>query len=94
MLFLRTLSGEEDCTWKYLFLYRKLLQKYSPMDISNYRELVLILYPCRTRETLEQIELEHMAFSKNKFTIEMLEEHMLVMLRSNTEPNFRLVSRN
>lgn len=47
-LFLRQLSGNEDATWKYFYLCRKLFTKYGAMNVDIFRQIIHILYPSRT----------------------------------------------
>ncbi|KAJ3109622.1 hypothetical protein HDU97_003096 [Phlyctochytrium planicorne] len=86
-LFIRHLCGMEDVAWKYLYLSKLLLAKYEPVTISKYRQMLTVMYPSRPREMYEQMELELIAFCKNKFTREMVEEHLVHMIISGIEPN-------
>ncbi len=91
-LFIDHLSGEKDVTWKYLFLIRKLLNRFDIFDIYRYRQILQTLYPNRTKEMYDQIELEFISYSKNHVNKELVEEHIVHLLQSNLEPNYRFVS--
>ncbi|KND00165.1 uncharacterized protein SPPG_04506 [Spizellomyces punctatus DAOM BR117] len=86
-IFVRHLSEEEDAMWKYITLARKLFATYEVLDAAAYRKIIQIIYPSRTKEIYDQMELEFVAFSKNRFSKEMVEEHLMHMLRTNIEPN-------
>ncbi|TPX77188.1 hypothetical protein CcCBS67573_g01537 [Chytriomyces confervae] len=91
-LFIRHLCGLEDVTWKYIYDARKLFAKYNdgtPFSPTKYRQILNILYPSRPRELNEQMELEYTAFSKNKYTLEMVEEHLMHMIFKQIEPNVK-----
>ncbi|KAI9090027.1 hypothetical protein DFS34DRAFT_380799 [Phlyctochytrium arcticum] len=92
-IFTRHLSCEEDVMWKYLCLIKKLLSAGEVSDASGYRKLMAIIYPSRTKEIYDQMELEFVAFSKNRFSREMVEEHVMHMLRTSIEPNQRFFTR-
>ncbi|KAJ3227223.1 hypothetical protein HK099_002916 [Clydaea vesicula] len=87
-IFTKILSGEQDATWKYFYLIEKLLLKYEPMDLKQYHSFLQILYPGRTKEIYDQMELEFTAFSKNHLTKEMIEEHIMHMIVTDIEPNY------
>ncbi|KAI9004692.1 hypothetical protein BC832DRAFT_57246 [Gaertneriomyces semiglobifer] len=86
-LFVRCLIGEEDCLWKYMLLVRKLLTAWGVTNKDGWRRVVGVLWPSRTKEMYEQIELEYVAFSKNRFTPQLVEEHVLHMIKTGREPN-------
>ncbi|KAJ3151655.1 hypothetical protein HDU86_006074 [Geranomyces michiganensis] len=86
-IFVRHLSGDEDTMWKYLYLARKLFSTYEVLDATAFRKIVQIMYPSRPKEIYDQMELELVAFSKNRFSRETVEEHLLHMLRTGIEPN-------
>ncbi|KAJ3178576.1 hypothetical protein HDU87_003399 [Geranomyces variabilis] len=86
-IFVRHLSGDEDTMWKYLYLARKLFSNYEVLDAAAFRKIIQIMYPSRPKEIYDQMELELVAFSKNRFSRETVEEHLLHMLRTNIEPN-------
>ncbi|KAJ3412358.1 hypothetical protein HDV05_000832 [Chytridiales sp. JEL 0842] len=86
-IFVKHLCGWEDVLWKYILLTKKLIAKYDNINMAKYRQILAIIYPSRTREMYEQMELELVAFSKNKFSKEMIEDHILHMLATNIEPN-------
>ncbi|KAI8817696.1 uncharacterized protein EV422DRAFT_212674 [Fimicolochytrium jonesii] len=93
-IFVRHLAGEEDVMWKYIHIARKFFATFELMDAPTYRRVVQVLYPSRPKEIYDQMELELVAFSKNKFTFETIWEHLLHMLRAGIEPNqkfYRLV---
>jgi hypothetical protein len=86
-IFAKTIAGEDDCSWKYLMLVELLLQKFDTLDMKAYRQFLQVLYPCRTKEIYEQMELEFVAFSRNRLSSSMIEEHLMHMLNTNIEPN-------
>ncbi|KAI8621807.1 hypothetical protein BC830DRAFT_1092288 [Chytriomyces sp. MP71] len=91
-IFIRHLVGLEDMTWKYIYDARKLFAKYNdgtPFTATKYRTILTIMYPSRPRELNEQMELEYTAFSKNKYTLQMVEEHLLHMVYKQIEPNIK-----
>ncbi len=90
--FVLHLSGEQDALWKYLYMARKLYQSRSePMDMPKYRQVTQIMYPNRTREVYDQMELEYMAFCKNKVSRESMEDHLLHLMSTTIEPNYLFV---
>ncbi|KAI8833719.1 hypothetical protein BC829DRAFT_407714 [Chytridium lagenaria] len=91
-IFIRHLSGMEDIAWKYLHLAKMLLAKYEQFTISKYRQMLTVMYPSRPRELYEQMELELIAFCKNKFSKEIVEEHIMHMILGGIEPNHKYVS--
>ncbi|KAJ3328261.1 hypothetical protein HDU76_010288 [Blyttiomyces sp. JEL0837] len=93
-IFVRHLCGLDDVTWKYIYLARKLFAKYDIINTTKYRQILGIMYPSRTREMYEQMELELVAFSKNKFSKEIVEEHLLHMLLTMIEPNQKFFMAN
>ena len=40
----------------------------------------------------EQMELEYVAFSKNRFSIELVQDHLIHMILTKIEPNYKFVS--
>ncbi|KAJ3142559.1 hypothetical protein HK100_001383 [Physocladia obscura] len=91
-VFIRHLCSQEVVTWKYIYDVRKLLAKYNDGQTftpSKYRQVLLVLYPCRPREVYDQMELEFTAYSKNKYTLEIFDEHILHLIDKNIEPNMR-----
>ncbi|KAJ3216572.1 hypothetical protein HDU67_009266 [Dinochytrium kinnereticum] len=89
-IFIKHLCGMEDVAWKYLYLAKMLLAKYDQQfTISKYRQLLTVMYPSRPRELYEQMELELIAFCKNKFSREVVEEHLMHMIMSGIEPNHK-----
>ncbi|KAI9334014.1 hypothetical protein BDR26DRAFT_867635 [Obelidium mucronatum] len=94
-IFIRHLCGMEDITWKYIYDARKLFAKYndgSPFTPMKYRQVLSILYPCRPREVHEAMELEFTAYSKNKYSIQILDEHFLHMIYKQIEPNVKFMT--
>ncbi|KAJ3022963.1 hypothetical protein HKX48_004721 [Thoreauomyces humboldtii] len=91
-IFVRHLSGDEDVMWKYVYLARRLFATYENLDAASFRKAIQVLYPSRPKEIYDQMELELVAFSKNRFCRETVEEHLLHMLRTGIEPNQKLVS--
>ncbi|KAJ3091758.1 hypothetical protein HK102_013525 [Quaeritorhiza haematococci] len=87
-VFAQHLSREMDVVWKYFMLAKKLLSRYENIDMSSYRRFLGIMYPSRTKETYDQMELELIAYSKNRLSREMVEQHLLHMLISGIEPNY------
>ena len=47
-IFAKTLVGDDDCTWKYVYLVKKLLAHMKVADIVGYRKFLRILYPFRS----------------------------------------------
>ncbi|KAJ3277433.1 hypothetical protein HK104_003301 [Borealophlyctis nickersoniae] len=92
-IFVRHLAGDEDVMWKYLYLAKKLFDKYENIDAGRYKHIIQTMYPSRTKEMYEQMELEFVAFSKNRFSREAVEEHLMHMLRTNIEPNYKFFYR-
>ena len=90
-IFAQTLGGEHDAIWNYLRLISRLISKYEPLDSKQYRNFLTVLYPARTVEMYEQMELEFIAYSKNRFSREFVEDHIMHMLLSEIEPNFTFV---
>ncbi|TPX57516.1 hypothetical protein PhCBS80983_g03779 [Powellomyces hirtus] len=86
-IFVRHLSGNEDVMWKYLYLARKLFGQFEVLDAPAFRKIIQVMYPSRPKEIYDQMELELVAFSKNRFCRETVEEHLLHMLRTSIEPN-------
>ncbi|KAI8811689.1 hypothetical protein BJ742DRAFT_867047, partial [Cladochytrium replicatum] len=93
-IFTRHLSSEDEVLWKYLMISKKLFAEYETMDLISYRHILQVMYPSRSKEVYEQMELELIAFSKNKFSRDMLEEHLMHMLINLIEPNFRFFYRS
>ncbi|KAJ3028170.1 UNVERIFIED_CONTAM: hypothetical protein HDU68_002316 [Siphonaria sp. JEL0065] len=94
-IFIRHLCGMEEVTWKYIYDARKLFARYndgSPFTPMKYRQVLSILYPCRPREVHEQMELEFTAYSKNKYSIQILDEHFLHMIYKQIEPNVKFMA--
>ena len=92
-IFVRCLSGDEDIVWKYLFAVKKLVStKFSRWDVEQYRIYIRILYPYRSKEWYEQMELEHIAFTRNRFTKDHALEHLKHMLERRIEPTVRTVN--
>ncbi|KAJ3394004.1 hypothetical protein HDU84_000503 [Entophlyctis sp. JEL0112] len=94
-IFIRHLCSLEVVTWKYISDARRLFARFNdgqPFSTAKYRQILSILYPCRPRELYDQMELEFTAFSKNKFTLEMLDEHLLHMIFKQIEPNVKFFS--
>lgn len=46
--FLKHLSGEMDCTWKYLFLIKLLILSINPTTTEGYNRVIQTLYPGRS----------------------------------------------
>jgi hypothetical protein len=47
-MFIRHLTGEDEISWKYVRLIRKMLElHYTSIDINVYREATRIIYPYR-----------------------------------------------
>ncbi|KAI8927690.1 hypothetical protein BC831DRAFT_451272 [Entophlyctis helioformis] len=89
-LFVLHLSGHEDVLWKYLYMAKKLFySKQDPMDMVRYRQIVQIMYPNRPKEAYEQMELEYTAFCKNKVSRESMDDHLVHMMSTGIEPNFK-----
>ncbi|KAI9330036.1 hypothetical protein DFJ73DRAFT_859404 [Zopfochytrium polystomum] len=86
-VFIRHLAGLEDVMWKYIYLARRLFNKYDNYNLQKYRQIVTVMYPSRPREMYDQMELELVAFSKNRFSREVVEEHLIHMLLNEIEPN-------
>ncbi|KAJ3115975.1 hypothetical protein HK098_006822 [Nowakowskiella sp. JEL0407] len=93
-IFTRHVSGEDDAVWKYLMLARKLIAKYETIDLASYRSIIQVIYPSRAKELYEQMELELIAFCKNKFSRDMMEEHLMHMLAKLIEPNYKFFYRS
>ncbi|KAJ3056143.1 hypothetical protein HK097_007975 [Rhizophlyctis rosea] len=92
-LFIKHLAGEADVAWKYLQLAKKLFSKYTNVDALKYRQIMQVMYPSRSKELYEQMELEYVAFSKNRFSIEMVEDHLMHMILTKIEPNYKFFGR-
>nr|KAJ3422388.1 hypothetical protein HK105_008307 [Polyrhizophydium stewartii] len=91
-IFVLHLSGEEDVLWKYHYMARKLIfSRQEPMDMARYRQTILIMYPNQPREMYDQMELEYTAFCKNKVSRESIEDHLIHMMSTGIEPNFKFV---
>ncbi|KAJ3146088.1 hypothetical protein HK101_002369, partial [Irineochytrium annulatum] len=87
-IFIKHLCSLEDVTWKYLYLCRMLITKYDNLtNLHKFRQLLGVLYPSRSREMYDQMELELIAFCKNRITKEIVEEHLQHMILENIEPN-------
>lgn len=72
---------------------RKLFQsRPDPLDMSKYRQVIQIMYPNRTREIYDHMELEYTAFCKNKVSRDSMEEHLIHLLSTDIEPNYLFVS--
>jgi hypothetical protein len=61
------------------------------MDIKDYRSFIEILYPCRSSETYDDMELEFKAFCKNKIHRSKVEEHLIHLVATDIEPNVDFV---
>ncbi|KAJ3045412.1 hypothetical protein HDV00_010282 [Rhizophlyctis rosea] len=92
-MFIKHLAGEADVAWKYLMLAKKLFSKYQNVDALRYRQIIQVMYPSRTKEMYEQMELEFVAFSKNRFSREMVEDHLMHMVLTKIEPNYKFFGR-
>lgn len=57
------------------------------MDIKDYRGFIEIMYPCRTSDVYEDMELEFKAFSKNKIHRAKVEEHLIHLVATDIDPN-------
>ncbi|KAI8915971.1 hypothetical protein EDD86DRAFT_197323 [Gorgonomyces haynaldii] len=89
-IFCRHLSGHDEIIWKYIYLARELVHKMVPndhMDMEQYRKLIEIMYPARTVEIYEHMELEFKAFCKNKIFRAKVLEHLIHMVAKDIEPN-------
>lgn len=78
-----------DIMWKYMMVLKKLLFKYEIFDIYRYRQVLQIQYPNRLKENYDQLELEFISFSRNQITREMVQDHLVHLIRTGIEPNFR-----
>jgi hypothetical protein len=78
-----------DIMWKYMMVLKKLLFRYETFDIYRYRQVLQIQYPNRLKENYDQLELEFISFSKNNITREMALDHLVHLIRSGIEPNYR-----
>ena len=88
-VFIDHLSGEMDIMWKYMMILKKLLYRFETFDIYRYRQVLQIQYPNRFRENYDQIELEFISFSKNHITRELVQEHLVHLINTGIEPNYR-----
>ena len=78
-----------DIMWKYMMVLKKLLYRYETFDIYRYRQLLRIQYPNRLKENYDQLELEFISFSKNHITREFVQDHLVHLIFSGIEPNYR-----
>ncbi|EGF83524.1 hypothetical protein BATDEDRAFT_22304 [Batrachochytrium dendrobatidis JAM81] len=93
-IFVTHLSGHEDVIWKYHYMAKKLIySKSEPMDMVRYRQIIFIIYPNQPREMYDQMELEYIAYCKNKVSKESMDDHLVHMLHTGIEPNFKFFFR-
>ena len=91
-MFIQHLSGDKDSMWKYFILLRKLLNRYETFDIYRFRQVLQVMYPLRSKENYDHIELEFISYSKNRVTRELVEDHIVHLIQISIEPNYRFVS--
>ena len=92
-LFAKTLSGDDEVSWKYQRTVRPLLQKYDLTRLESYKPMFTVLYPHRRDDDYEHLILEHRAYSENKLTSASMQTHIIHQLKNNTDPSFRMVGR-
>ncbi|TPX31133.1 hypothetical protein SmJEL517_g05472 [Synchytrium microbalum] len=92
-LFVRDLGGEDDVTWKYIELVRKLAASRPSLDSFRYQQFLRILYPARKQTTYDHMALEMIAFSQNKLTVETIESYIMKQILEDREPNFAFFGR-
>jgi hypothetical protein len=88
-VFISHLGGEMDIMWKYMIILKKLLFRNETLDINIYRQILRIQYPNRLKENYDQLELEFISFSKNHITREIAQDHLVHLICSGIEPNYR-----
>ena len=89
-IFCRHLSGYDDSIWKYMYVSNKLIYHHfetDRIDMIQYRNFIELLYPSRSTELYEHMELEFKAFCKNKLQRQRVEEHLIHMIAKDIEPN-------
>ncbi|KAJ1339378.1 NADH dehydrogenase [ubiquinone] iron-sulfur protein 8, mitochondrial [Batrachochytrium salamandrivorans] len=67
--------------------------KSEPMDMVRYRQIIFIIYPNQPKEMYDQMELEYIAYCKNKVSKESMDDHLVHMLHTGIEPNFKFFFR-
>jgi hypothetical protein len=87
-LFSRTLSGEEDCSWKYYYILSQFIRSYNNFNSNNVSKIFKTIYPMKNESFYEEIEFDYQSFCKAKSTKETFLDYILFLIKKQAEPNY------
>lgn len=90
--FIRQLAGEDEESWKYYRMVSLLYREKEPLTIEIYRQKLKVLYPDRSSEGYEDIELEFLSYSKHKISREFVLKQLYDNLFKRKEPNIQFMA--
>jgi len=87
-LFSKTLSGEEDCSWKYYYILSHFIRLCNNFSTNSTTKLFKSIYPIKTDAFYEELEFDYQSFCKGKSTKDSFLDYILFLIKKQTEPNY------
>ncbi|ORX86502.1 hypothetical protein BCR32DRAFT_289932, partial [Anaeromyces robustus] len=89
-LFAKSLSGEEDCSWKYYYTLSQFIRLCNNFNINNVAKIFKTIYPMRNENFYEELEFDYQSFCKGKSTKDSFLDYILFLIKKQLEPNYLL----
>ncbi|ORX48927.1 hypothetical protein BCR36DRAFT_354014 [Piromyces finnis] len=88
-LYARTLSGEEDCSWKYYYILSQFIRLCNDFSSNNILKLFKTIYPMKSESFYEELEFDYQSFCKGKSTKDSFLDYILFLIKKQAEPNYQ-----